>query len=82
MFIIPELPTAHDSMELLRGPMGLCVGGIGSVTQSNGGKGCARMVKKVDNLLGGHSGEKARHWCIIQISRRHFIDVRSKWSGG
>jgi hypothetical protein len=26
MFEIPEHPTAHDLMELLRGPMGLCVG--------------------------------------------------------
>ncbi len=31
--IISECPTAHDLMELLRGPMGLCVGGIGGITR-------------------------------------------------
>jgi hypothetical protein len=75
MFIIPELPTAHDLMELLHRPMGFCVGGIDSITWSNRGKGCARMVKKAGNLLRGHSGEKARCWSIIRICRRHFIDV-------
>ncbi len=44
MFVIPECPTAHDSMELLRGLMGLCDGGIGGITQLNQGEGCARMV--------------------------------------
>jgi hypothetical protein len=62
MFIISEFPTAHDSMELLCRPMGLCVRGIGGITQLNQGEGCARLVTKVGNLLGGHSGEKARRW--------------------
>jgi hypothetical protein len=60
MFIISEFPTVHDSMKLLRRPMGLCVRGIGGITRLNQGERCARMVTKVGNLLGGHSGEKAR----------------------
>ncbi len=69
-------------MELLGGPMGLCVKGIGSIAQSNQGEGCARMVKKAGNLLGEHSGEKARPGFIIRIHRRHLIDAQSTWSGG
>jgi hypothetical protein len=82
MFKIPELLTAHDSMELLRRPMDLCVGGISSIAQSNQGKGCNRMVKKAGNLLGGHSGEKVICLFIIRIRRRRLIDVQSTWSWG
>ncbi len=59
--------------------MGLCVGGIDSIIRLNQGEGCARMVKKVGNLLKGHSGEKARCWCIIRIRRR--TSSTSKASG-
>ncbi len=47
MFVISELATAHDVMELLCRPMGLCVGSVIG----------ARMMKKAGNLLGSH-GEK------------------------
>ncbi len=51
MFVISEFVTAHDAMELLCRPMGLCVGCVSGVAGPNRGEGSARMMKMVGNLL-------------------------------
>jgi hypothetical protein len=58
MFVIPELATAHDVIELFCRPMGLCVGSISGVAGLNQGEGSARMMKMAGNLLWSHGGEK------------------------
>jgi hypothetical protein len=58
MCIISELATAHDAMELLCRPMGLCVGSISGVAGPNQGEENTWMMKMTGNLLSSHSGEK------------------------
>ncbi len=59
MFVISELATAHDVMELLCQPMGLCVRSISGVAGLNQGEGSARTLKMAGNLLRSLGGEKA-----------------------
>ena len=56
VFVIPELSTTHDAMNLLRRPMNLRVGGIICVTWANIRKRCVRMAEKPSDLNPGHSG--------------------------
>jgi hypothetical protein len=45
-FINAELSTAHNTMELLRRPMRLRIGGVGGIARSNRREGQAQMVKR------------------------------------
>jgi hypothetical protein len=58
MFVISELATAHDAMELFCRPMGLCVRSVSGVAGSNQGEGSARMMKMAGNLLRSYGREK------------------------
>jgi hypothetical protein len=79
MLVVSELATAHDTMELLCGPVGFSVGGVGGIARSNQRERSAGVAEKVGNLVGGHSGQKARGGFVGGIigrngRRRHGVN--------
>ena len=69
MFVVAEFTAAHDSMQLLRGPMRLGIGGIGGVTRPNRRERCAVVVKEPSDFLGGHCREKPSCRLITHVRR-------------
>ena len=51
MFIVKELPTTHDAVNLFRRPMGLSVEGIGRVARANIRERSVGVVKEATDLL-------------------------------
>jgi len=51
VFIVKELPTTHDAVNLFRRPMGLSVGGIGRVARANIRERSVGVVKEATDLL-------------------------------
>ena len=51
VFVVAELPTTHDAVNLFRRPMGLSVGGIGRVARANIREKSVGVVKEATDLL-------------------------------
>jgi hypothetical protein len=62
VFVIPEFPTSHDTMDLLRRPMNFCVRSIGTIAWTDIQKRRVGMVEKPSDLIWGHSREKDRRF--------------------
>jgi hypothetical protein len=62
VFVIPEFPISHDTMDLLRCPMNFCIRGVGSIARTDIRKRRVGMVEKPSDLLRGHSREKDRRF--------------------
>jgi hypothetical protein len=78
VLVVPKFAASHDSVQLLRSPMGLCIRAIGRITWTDRREKFAVVMEKCCNLFASHRREEARRMLNVGSIGRHRVIQRMR----